>query len=296
MFRRKLRGFTLVELLVVIAIIGILVALLLPAVQAAREAARRTSCVNNLKQIGLALHGYHDLHQTLPSGWIAHDPVTRQPLVSGQPGWGWGSLLLPHLEQANVSQGMLNYGLPITDPQNNAGRVVVLSVFRCKSDTGRSVFGLPDESNPSTVLTQLSTSNYVGVFGTWEIENCESIAPGMVCYSDGAFQHLKGVAFAEFLDGLSNTAVVGERSARLGYSTWVGAVPGGEETIERVLGIADHPPNHPGAHLDDYTSEHPAGTNFLLGDGSVRLIHETVDLKVYAALATKAGGEATTLP
>jgi hypothetical protein len=90
--------------------------------------------------------------------------------------------------------------------------------------------------------------------------------------------------------------LVGERSSRLGYSTWVGSVSGGEEAFARVLGIADHPPNHPGAHLDDFTSEHPAGTNFLSADGSVRLVVETIDLGVYAGLATRAGGEVATAP
>src|SRR5688572_7073348 len=97
--RRHHRGFTLVEILVVIAIIGILVGLLLPAVQAAREAARRTSCFNNMKQIGLALHSYHDTFRTLPPGWLAHDPVTRQPWTEGETGWGWASLILPFIEQ-----------------------------------------------------------------------------------------------------------------------------------------------------------------------------------------------------
>ncbi|MFO0904480.1 MAG: DUF1559 domain-containing protein [Pirellulales bacterium] len=292
----RARGFTLVELLVVIAIIGILVALLLPAVQAAREASRRTSCVNNLKQVGLALHMYHDTHQTFPSGWLAMDPATRLPLAEGQPGWGWAALLLPYLEQRTVSEGMIQHSLSIMDPVHNAVRVQPLAVFRCKSDTGQSEFSLPDESNPSTVFARLATSNYVGVFGTTELEDCEGLPPGVICQGNGGFQHQLGVGLHEFLDGTSNTLLVGERSSRLGYSTWVGSVSGGEEAMARVLGIADHPPNHPGAHLDDFTSEHPAGTNFLSADGSVRLVVETIDLGVYAGLATRAGGEVATAP
>lgn len=288
---RSPRAFTLVELLVVIAIIGILVGLLLPAVQAAREAARRTACVNNLKQIGVALHNYHDLNQTQPPGWMGLDTKTNLPLVSGQPGWGWASKLLPMMEQSNLSDGMIDYQRPITDPVNRAAREYLLPVFRCRSDTGLPTFFLPDESNPQTTVTKLSTSNYVGVFGTLEIEEILETPLGMTARSDGSFWHLEGARFADYLDGLSNTLVVGERSSRYGYSTWTGAVPAGAEFIERILGITDHPPNHPGAHLDDFTSEHPAGTNFLLGDGSVRLIVETIDLDAYRAMATRAGGE-----
>ncbi|MFO0867914.1 MAG: DUF1559 domain-containing protein [Pirellulales bacterium] len=294
MIRRAPRGFTLVELLVVIAIIGILVGLLLPAVQAAREAARRTSCVNNLKQIGLALHNYHDVHQSFPSGWIALDPATRLPLAEGEPGWGWASMVLPFLEQQNVSEGMIQFPLPITDPVHAAARVQPLAVFRCKSDTGRPTFDLAAEGDPTQNLATLATANYVGVFGTVELEDCEGLPPGVICRGNGSFQHIEGVRLAELLDGTSSTLLVGERSARLGYSTWTGAVSEGEEAMARILGIADHAPNHPGAHLDDFTSEHPAGTNFLLGDGSVRLIVETIDLGVYQGLATRAGGEVVT--
>lgn len=294
--RRCSGGFTLVELLVVIAIIGILVALLLPAVQAAREAARRTSCFNNLKQIGLALHNYHDVHQTLPSGWIALDPATRLPLATGEPGWGWASQMLPFIEQRNVSEGMIQYPVSITSSVHAAVRVQKLPVFRCKSDPGSDVFDLPSEADPSQILVQLASANYVGVFGTTELEDCESLPLGVPCRGNGAFQHLEGVRLAEVVDGLSNTLLVGERSSRLGYSTWTGAVSEGEEAMARILGIADHPPNHPGAHLDDFTSEHPAGTNFVLGDGSVRLIVETIDLNVYVGMATRAGGEVIQTP
>jgi prepilin-type N-terminal cleavage/methylation domain-containing protein len=107
MIRLRTRAFTLVELLVVIAIIGILIALLLPAVQAAREAARRTSCFNNMKQIGLAMHNYHDTFRTLPSGWLAHDPATLRPWPEGDNGWGWGALVMPFLEQNNVANGLV---------------------------------------------------------------------------------------------------------------------------------------------------------------------------------------------
>ena len=285
------RAFTLVELLVVIAIIGILMALLLPAVQAAREAARRIACVNNLKQIGLALHNYHDTHQTMPPGWIASDPGTGLPLATGEPGWGWAAMTLPFLEQGTVSDNLIRFPLPITDPANAQARVHKMAVFRCRSDTGRPEFILGTEANPANPLVTLATSNYVGVFGTQEIADCKSCPLGQTCAGDGAFQHQRGLNFATFLDGLSNTLVVGERTARYGYSTWVGAVPGGDESLARILGVVDHPPNAPGAHLDDFTSEHKAGVNFLLGDGSVRLINSTIDQRVYVGLATRAGGE-----
>lgn len=284
-------AFTLVELLVVIAIIGVLVALLLPAVQAAREAARRMSCVNNLKQIGLALHMYHDLNQTQPPGWMGLDPTTNQPQVEGQPGWGWASKILPMLEQANVQDRMINDTYSITDPMHDAARVHPLAGYRCRSDTGLATFFLHSAANPQQSVTQLATSNYVGVFGTIELEDFLGLPVGEIARSDGSFWHLEGARFADYLDGLSNTLVVGERSARYGYSTWTGAVPAGEEFLQRILGITDHPPNHPGAHLDDFTSEHPAGVNFLFGDGSVRLLVEEIDLGTYRAMATRAGSE-----
>jgi prepilin-type processing-associated H-X9-DG protein len=129
------------------------------------------------------------------------------------------------------------------------------------------------------------------MFGTDELEDCEGRPAGFICQGNGLFQHQLGVRFADVLDGLSNTFLVGERSSRIEHSTWVGVIPEGEEAFARILGIADHPPNSDGIHLDDLSSQHPAGTNFLFADGSVRLIPETIDLTVYLAQATRAGGE-----
>ncbi len=119
---RQRRAFTLVEQLVVIAIIGVLVALLLPAVQMAREAARATQCQNHLKQLGLALHQYHDTHNVLPPGWLADEPV-------GVPGWGWATHLLPYLEQQNLEEGLIKRHLPIADAVHQQARETVLAVF-----------------------------------------------------------------------------------------------------------------------------------------------------------------------
>jgi prepilin-type N-terminal cleavage/methylation domain-containing protein len=264
-------AFTLVELLVVIAIIGVLVALLLPAVQAAREAARRTSCFNNLKQLGLALHNYHDTLGSLPSGWMGLDPVSGAPLPTGEPGWGWAALLLPYLEQGNAQDKLINFGLPITHSVHQQARQFSIPIYRCPSDVGEDHFNLVSEDDPNIVLARLASG-------------------------EGMFFHLRPVRFADVLDGLSNTLCVGERSSRFGHSTWLGVVSEGEEALVRVVGIADHPPNTKGIHLDDFSSHHPAGANFLISDGSVRLITEQIDLDVYRGLATRHGGEAVAVP
>ncbi|HBO43186.1 MAG TPA: prepilin-type cleavage/methylation domain-containing protein, partial [Planctomycetaceae bacterium] len=127
-------GFTLVELLVVIAIIGILIALLLPAVQAAREAARRISCSNNMKQIGLGLHLYHDAFRQLPAGWMGFNRATGEPHWFGEPGWAWSAAILPYMEQHAVQETLLHFELPITDPANATARVLPIATFRCPSD------------------------------------------------------------------------------------------------------------------------------------------------------------------
>jgi prepilin-type N-terminal cleavage/methylation domain-containing protein len=288
--RTRHRGFTLVEILVVIAIIGILVGLLLPAVQAAREAARRTSCFNNMKQVGLALHNYHDTFKTLPSGWLAHDPVTRQPWPDGETGWGWASLVLPFIEQNNLATGVIQYGQPVLAPVNDTARLSYVPIYRCSSDINGSQQQF-DLGTSSGSPVRLAIANYVGMFGSQELEDCEGQPVGFTCLGDGTFQHQQGIRLADILDGLSNTYMVGERSSRIEHSTWVGMIPDGDEAYARILGIADHPPNSDEIHLDDFMSQHPMGTNFLLADGSVRLISETIDLNIYIAQSTRAGNE-----
>lgn len=289
------RGFTLVELLVVIAIIGILVALLLPAVQAAREAARRTSCFNNMKQIGIALHLYHDVHRTLPMGWNGLQMSTNRPLSEGEPGWAWASFTLPFVEQATVSERLIDFKLPLLDAQNQAARETFIPTYRCPSDTpAAKTFVLGQEGAPTTPHVTLATASYVGSFGTRELHDCHGLPVGVRCESDGVFYHLSRTRLADILDGTSNTFAVGERSAQYGFSTWTGFAEGGDEAHARVLGIADHSPNVAHAHLDDFSSQHPAGANFLFADGSVRLINETIEIDVFKALATRANRDIVT--
>ena len=294
-------GFTLIELMVVIAIIGVLVALLLPAIQAAREAARRTQCINNLKQIGLALHNHHDVHRQLPSGWTAFAPGSQTPDPEGEPGWGWASKTLAYLEEGNTSARFREH-ISIMDPIHNSVRTTALPVYLCPSEAADPTWMLQKEDGSGN-LCELARSNYVGNFGTGAIEDSPSDG-------NGVFFHNSQVNFKQVTDGLSKTFMVGERSSLHGGSTWVGVVPGGSEAMARILGAADHVPNQPHSehshaddedddeehdhhhdHLDDFGSNHAGITMFLRCDGSVDLVSDEIQEFVFKALSTRSGNE-----
>jgi len=285
---RLRKAFTLIELLVVIAIIGILVALLLPAVQAARESARRTQCKNQLKQIGLAMQNYHDLLRAFPAGYYSALDGAGDELG---PGWGWGAALLPALEQTNLA-AQINLNLDIGDAKNAAARATLLPVFSCPSETYRSQFAVTNTS------ISVAYGNYVAINGNGGVSDFAGS-------NDGAFLRNRWLRVADITDGLSNTLFVGERCSRMSFTTWTGAVTGGEvpsqldpaageSSAALVLSHAGpHVPNNPEVTDADATASfHPIGVNFLFGDGSVHVINNTIDVPIYDALATRQGGEA----
>lgn len=315
--RREARpAFTLVELLVVITIIGALIGLLLPAVQAARASARRVSCRNNLRQIGIAMNVYHDAQGSLPAGWIGVDTASRRPAPMGGSGWGWGAMLLPQLELGSVASVGLRFDRPLNDPTHLAVRKMSLAVFRCPADSADPTFDLPQgdgheheeeggdhdeheeeeehhDDGPVVVLAEMATANYVGSFGTADFHACEHLGVGGRCLGNGVLYHNSGVKFRDIRDGLSQTFVVGERSSRLGHSTWAGVIAGAEDSLTRILGTTDHVPNHPSGHFDDFGSAHDGGCHFVLGDGSVQFVADSITLAAYQALATRSGRDST---
>lgn len=205
MHRSRSRGFTLIELLVVIAIIAILIALLLPAVQQAREAARRTQCNNSLKQIGLALHNYHDSHKTFPPGWVDQN----QAYVSN---WGWQAYLLPMLEKENLYKqlqvGASSLAITLDHAPSFQLMQTPLPFLRCASDSGPDInTGTPlvSESLQGRAVT---TSNYVGVNGGATWSEGEQLS--------GSFGRNSRIRLRDYADGTSNTVVVGERAWALG--------------------------------------------------------------------------------
>lgn len=286
------RGFTLIELLVVIAVIAVLIGLLLPAVQQAREAARRSQCTNNLKQIGLALHNYHETNQCFPPGWIG--VTTGQVDVDGLNGWGWASKLLHQLDQQSLYHE-IKFRAAVQDPLNSGVLQRSLPGFRCPSDASAERWTLTDDMG--TAIVDLPTANYVGVFGTVELDDCEGLPLGTPCRSDGVFMHSVTIKLNQLRDGTSTTMMVGERKTKPSdgwYSTWTGVVPGGEEAYQRILGSTDHTPNSAAGHFDDFSSHHATGCHFVFGDGRVRMIGSNIDENIYKALATRDGHEVVT--
>lgn len=289
------RGFTLVELLVVMAVIGVLVALILPAVQNARESARRVQCRTNLKQFGLALQNYHGDALRFPPGYVSTYDASG---TDRGPGWGWGAMILPQLEQANL-HGTINFNRPIEAPENSAPRTASLPTTLCPSDPVRPVWPAVTRdsvANPTATICQVASSSYVAVFGISE--------PGID--GEGVFYRNSSVAIKDISDGTSTTFLVGERSHWTCEATWVGSVTGArifppsgspalpfiQHASGMILGhTVEGTPNSPGIECNNFSSRHAGGAHFVFADGHVQFISVNTDLSVFQALSTRAGGE-----
>jgi prepilin-type N-terminal cleavage/methylation domain-containing protein/prepilin-type processing-associated H-X9-DG protein len=269
----KRRGFTLIELLVSISVLSILMALLLPGVQMAREAARRNDCQNRLKQWGLALHNYHDLHQILPPGSISLGPAFV-PLS----GWGWQALSLPQMDQSGLYQ-QCDFALHTARDSNRDLIDTLVPSTRCPSDIGDDVYDIQLPGYPNV---RVATGNYVG--------------------SGAVLSGLSDTRFAHVTDGLSQTLLLGERNIHPAIgasvpfmSSWCGIISERDVFISSsapyVFASNSRPINSSSTSPQVFSSRHPGGAQFTFGDGGVRFIADTIDRDVFEALGTPNGGE-----
>ena len=290
-------AFTLIELLVVIAIIAVLIGLLLPAVQKAREAAARTQCANNLKQIGLAMHAYHGVYGYFPPGFTSQAATTNGDSLG--PGWGWAAHLLPYVEQ-NPLHRQINITRDIADPVNAGPRVVPLTVYRCPSDSPPSLTftAVADGAAP---IVPVAFANYVGVGGIYEVTGNPDVNTGVLLRNSK-------YRVTDITDGSTNTLLVTERQSRRSpMTTWAGAVTGSvnppvnpayddEGPATLCLTNLGEPadgrtPNNRLDHVEDSSSRHPGGINAVFGDGSVRFVRDSISPFTWSALGTRSGGE-----
>ncbi|HZY84444.1 MAG TPA: DUF1559 domain-containing protein [Gemmataceae bacterium] len=292
------RAFTLIELLVVIAIIAILIGLLLPAVQKVRESASRMKCANNLKQIGLACHNYHDSQKSFPPGYLAVASYS-DGATDTAPGWGWAAFLLPYLEQDNLYR-QINFAQPV---QGQPAAQAMLSGLLCPSDLpAQAPFAVTSAALAPVAV--LAPSSYAATCGPDASDVADPTGLG-------AFYRNSQTRLTDITDGTSQTVLVGERAWSQAMGVWAGAPAG---AVMRA-GAQNPWPNATApapclvlAHnnwvnirtdsdggLDDFSSNHTGGVNLLFADGSVHFVQSiTGEGQTHAdfqALGTRAGGE-----
>jgi prepilin-type N-terminal cleavage/methylation domain-containing protein/prepilin-type processing-associated H-X9-DG protein len=325
---KRRHAFTLVELLVVIAIIGTLIALLLPAVQKIRQAAARLQCGNNLRQMGLALHDYHDSYQVLPPDFISKLANPKWKMPPGQcnaeapdlgPGWSFLALMLPFLEQDNLYRS-IHLDLQITDPLNQDARRTIVRTYLCPADDAPDSIKVQDCGNPPKAanmplaMTDAAPCSYVGCLGGGRADNpdygCSEYQP-----FSGVFHRNSKVRLTDITDGTSSTIGVGERNGHFVESTWAGVIPNHEVLYNSStkpqpynLNLTPCQNFRPSitailAHSRQYTvnasngspasfhSSHSDGGNFLFMDGHIKFIPNAIALNVLRAMCTRADHE-----
>lgn len=305
------QGFTLVELLVVISIIGVLVALLLPAVQAAREAARRLQCVNNLKQMGIGFHNYHSVHNRFPFGGAGNVSATSAA-IRAQWRPSWGTALLPYIEQQAIYEE-IDLRRPYIDEVNHAAGARLISIYLCPS-APKNVMTRPNGDTPnSTVL--YGRTDYGGNYGERGLRcfpnlNCQNNYGDQGDSSGGGrgvllFGNERQVGLVDITDGSSNTIVLGEAPEGL-HSIWIGhrnlfdqSTPINTRTANTSRWPSCHSVfrSRQGNFCDfgqEFHSYHTGGSLFLFGDGSARFLEEQTSPQTLAALLSRRGGEVVT--
>jgi len=295
----KRRGFTLIELLVVIAIIAILIALLLPAVQQAREAARRTQCKNNLHNLGLAMHNYHDVYRMLPL--MNHrDPGNgAAPLLGGA--WAWSASILPMVDQGPLFNSLNISTLSMKDVTKTAAGVALiqtpLSLYRCPSDVGNKLN--EDRNYPTLIPAAVSSQPYMAT-SNYPACNGNTFDTGMV-----SSYNTTPVNFRDVTDGLSNTFNIGERRTRRLIASlatdpgpyaavWAGAYDEGSPmpTTKQIQNpcanrgttqyrLKDGACNGTNFPPEGFSSEHTGGMHYLMGDGGVRFVSENIEQQAW---------------
>jgi prepilin-type processing-associated H-X9-DG protein len=270
-----------------IALIGILVAILLPAVMCARESARRTHCVNNLRGIGVAVEQYHSATKQLPQAWAQ--------VPDGVSGYGWAVALLPYFEKKAISERIVSK-LPIMALQNEGARNSDMPLLRCASDISEPAFELYPEDEHSehqaaaaksgdemlVSLARLPTANYAGVYGTLEADDGFPAPPG-----DGPIVSGRRVRFQDLERGISHTILVGERTTAMVPTTWYGVDFRGEDAACRLVGSAITSPNCEPCDECEFGSRHSGGANFVWGDGHVTLVTNEIDSLEYQRMSQR---------